>query len=364
MGGNKNMRFVLAVIMLILLTALFANTGSAEVKKGLLLYDSNYGSTAEVAYWIKAIIGNEQSLDVKKFDQVITVAPYDYVIIGSYTKNEKPSPRIYKFVEAYQHELAQKQVCYFLVCGDCDETMVLQVPGRKAHLIAGRNYLYDIQEKYPNIKPIVIGGFGGRQVMPSLQGSDGFMIWVLEKLAKEGAAWAGLDIWESLIPERVEAFANEVRVKILGFQPLEDVEKYRGFWNSLQPASLKDPSKQKYTPKPYNEHKSTDRIFFVRTRIKGDLDTAIGLLLNWARQEGIELKEQRKTFFNIYYHAVKSTDGKERTIHVVASTLPEDPGNVHVSFRSYDKPDDRKPLENAVGKAEQILWADGRKVDN
>lgn len=349
--------FLLAVVVFFL-----TSNCAAEERKGLLLYDSSYGSTAEVAYWIKAIIGNEQPLDVKKFDQVITVTPYDYVIIGSYTKNEKPSPRIYKFVEAYQHELAQKQVCYFLVCGDCDETMVLQVPGREAHLIAGRNYLYDIQEKYPNIKPVVIGGFGGRQVMPSLQGSDNFMIWLLEKLAKEGAAWAGLDIWESLIPERVEVFANEVRVKILGFQPLEDVEKYRGFWNSFQPASLKDPSKQKYTPKPYNEHKNTDRIFFVRTSIKGDLDTAIGLLNNWARQEGIELKEQRKTFFNIYYHAVKSTDGKERTIHVVASTLPEDSGNVHVSFRSYDKPDGRKPLEDSIGKAEHLLWADGRRL--
>jgi len=361
---SKRVQVVLTSFLLVILSFVFTNNCKAEGKKGLLLYDSNYGSTAEVAYWIKAIIGNEQPLDVKKFDQVITVAPYDYVIIGSYTKNEKPSPRIYKFVEAYQHELAQKQVCYFLVCGDCDETMVLQVPGRKAHLIAGRNYLYDIQEKYPNIKPVVIGGFGGRQVMPSLQGSDSFMIWLLERLAKEGAAWAGLDIWESLVPERVEVFSNEVRVKVLGFEPLSDVEKYRGFWNSLQPASLKDPSKQKYTPKPYNEHRSTDRIFFVRTRIKGDLDTAIGLLNDWAKNESIELKEQRKTFFNIYYHAVKSIDGKEMLLHIVASTLPEDPGNVHVSFRSYDKPDVRKPLEDSVGKAEQLLWDNGRKIDN
>jgi hypothetical protein len=102
----------------------------------------------------------------------------------------------------------------------------------------------------------------------------------------------------------------------------------------------------------------------VRTRIKGDLDTAIGLLNDWAKNESIELKEQRKTFFNIYYHAVKSIDGKEMLLHIVASTLPEDPGNVHVSFRSYDKPDVRKPLEDSVGKAEQLLWDDGRKIDN
>ena len=363
MRHNERARVVLIIIALAVLTFLCPDICKAEAKKGLLVYDSSYGSTAEVAYWIKAIVGDEQPLDVKKLDQVITVAPYDYVIFGSYTKNEKPSPRIYKFVEAYQNELAQKQVCYFLTCGDWDETMVLKVPGREAHLIAGRNYLYDIQEKFPTIKPTVIGGFGGRQVTPTLQGSDGFMIWLLEKLAKEGAAWVGLDIWESLVPERVEVFSNEVRVKVLGLQPLSDVQKYRGFWNSLQPATLKEPSKQKYTPKPYTEHRSTDRIFFTRSRIKGDLDTAIELLSDWAKKEGVTLKEQRKTFFNSYYHAVKNRGGKDMTIHVVASTLPEDPGNVHVSFRSYDKPDVRKPLEDAIGKAEQILWADGRKVE-
>ena len=167
------------------------------MKKGLLLYDSNYGSTAEVAYWVKAIIGFEQSLDVKKLDQVITVTPYEYVIIGSSTKNEGPLPRIYKFVEAFKDELAKKEVAYFLVCGDWDETMVLNVPGKKPHLIAGRNYLYDIQEKFPEIKPVVIGGFGGRQVTPALGGFDAFTIWLLEKLAKEGCGWVGLDIWES-----------------------------------------------------------------------------------------------------------------------------------------------------------------------
>lgn len=335
----------------------------AAAKKGLLLYDSNYGSTAEVAYWIKAIIGLEQPLDVKKLDQVITVTPYDYVIIGSSTKTEGPLPRIYKFVEAFKDELAKKEVAYFLVCGDWDETMVLNIPGKKPHLIAGRNYLYDIQEKYPEIKPVVIGGFGGRQVTPALGGFDAFTIWLLEKLAKEGCGWVGLDIWESLVPERVEVFANDVRQKMLGLEPLVDVQKYRGFWTSLQPGSLKDPTKQKYPSRPYTIKSNTDKIFFSRFRIKSSLDNTTTLLNAWAKQEGLELKEQRKTFFNTYYHAIKNIDGKEKTIHVVVAVMPDDPGNVHISLRSWDKPDARKPLEAAIGKAEQLLWADGRKVE-
>ncbi len=101
---------VLFAAILAAITLLIPVTSEATMKKGLLIYDSNYGSTPEVAYWIKAIIGVEQPLDVKKIDQVITVAPYDYVIIGSSTKNEKPLPRIYKFVEANKDELAKKEV--------------------------------------------------------------------------------------------------------------------------------------------------------------------------------------------------------------------------------------------------------------
>ncbi|MBN2105798.1 MAG: hypothetical protein JW832_00120 [Deltaproteobacteria bacterium] len=349
--------------VLLVLTLFCAFVCQAEAKKGLLVYDSIYSSTPEVAYWLKAIIGNELPLDVKKIDQVITVDPYDYVLIGSYSKWEKPSPRIYKFVETNKDKLATKQVCYFLTCGDWDETMILKVPGRPVHQIAGRNYLYEIMTQYPNIKPVVIGGFGGRQVMPALKGADAFMIWMLGKLAKEGAAWSGLDIWESLVPERVEVFGNEVRQKVLGLEPLADVQKFRGFWQSQQPGSLSDPNKQKYTVRPYTVHTETDKLFYSRFRITSDLDSTIKRISAWAQQNGVRLQEQRKTFFNSYYHAVKNIDGKDLTMHVVAAVMPDDPGAVHISLRSYDKPDARKPLEKAIGEAEQLLGAEGRKID-
>jgi menaquinone-dependent protoporphyrinogen IX oxidase len=350
-------------IFLIAIILILPSFSHAQEKKGLLIYDTIYGSTIEVAYWIKALIGVENHLDVKRLSQLLTVKPYDYVIIGSYTRNEKPSKATYEFVETHQNELAKKEVAYFLTCGDNDETMVLKTPGGTPHLIAGRNYLFDIQEKFPNVKPVVIGGFGGRQVNPTLSTKDSLFTWLLGKLAKEGVPWEGLDIWESLIPEKVEVFANEIREIILGLPPRYDVEKYRGYWTSIQPASLTDPTKVKFNPKPYNEHRSTDRIFFTRSRIKGDLNDAISLLQAWGKQAGIDLREQKRSFFNVYYHAVKTYDGNEHTLHVVASTLTEDPGNVHISFRSYEKPDKRKGAEEDVTKAEAILWADGRKVE-
>lgn len=361
---KRSARIIQTVFLVILIAVLiWPSPAPAEGKKGLLIYDTVYGSTIEVAYWIKALIGVENHLDVKRLSQFLTLDPYDYVIIGSYIKNEIPSEDTYKFLETYQDKLAQKEVAYFLTCGDNDETMVLKTPGGTPHLIAGRNYLIDLYNKFPTIKPAVTGGFGGRQVMPTLNTMDSLFTWLLGKLAKEGAPWEGLDIWESLIPERVEIFANEIRTEILGLPPRYDVEAYRGYWTSLQPASLSDPSKTKFHPKPFNEHQSTDRVFFTRSRIKGNLDAAMALLQAWSKQEEVDLREQQKSSFNVYYHAVKSYGGKEHTLHVVAATLTEDPGNVHISFRSYNKPAVRKGAEEDVARAEELLWAEGRKVE-
>ena len=374
----KQNRIVLMAAGLLLVVCCASTALSAEQKKGLLVYDTIYSSTTEVAYWLKAIIGNEQPLDVKKLDQVITVKPYDYVIIGSYSRWEKPSPRIYAFIEKQQLELAQKQVCYFLLGGDWDETMVLKAPGAPVKIIAGRNYLFDIQEKFPNIKPVIIGGFGGRQVMSALSGQDSFMIWMVGKLAKEGAHWQGLDIWESLVPERVETYGNAVRTKILGLEPLSDVQKYRGFWNSLQPASLTDPTKVKTTTlvtkdngktweakseRPYTVKQNTEKIYYSRSRIKADLPTAVKLINDWAKKEGFELQELKKADYMTYFNAIKKIDGKDKIIYIVAAIMPDDPGNVHISFRTWDKPEVRKPLEEAIDKGEQIIWADGRKIE-
>jgi hypothetical protein len=356
------MKRKIVLVLVALLAFLFVPQAFAEGKKGLLVYDSIYGSTVEVAYWIKAIIGHEQHLEVKAIPQVNTLKPYDYIILGSATRNEGPTKTMHEFIQENRSVLAGKELCMFLVCGDSDETQVLTYPGKAPHLIAGRNYFLPIYELYPELKFTCIAGVGGRQVMTSLGTMDRLQIKLLEKLAKEGAVWLGLEIWESLVVERVEAFANEVRQKVLGLKPRKNVEQFRGYWQSLQPANRADLSLKKFNPKPLTETVSTDKIYYSRSRFTGDLDTAIAMLESWAKDAGYEMRVQVKTFFNVYYHAAKTLDGKEHIIHIVPSTMPEDPGTVHISFRSYDKPEERAEVEKDIQAAEALLWADGRKL--
>ncbi len=329
--------------------------GNAQSRKGLLVFDSIYGSTIETAFWIKAIVGHENQLDVKSLSQVITIEPYDYVIIGSLTRMEKPTDKTYEFIETHYQELSQKQVCYFLTCGDTDETMVLKVPGQKAHLIGGRNYLLDLIETFPEIKPIVIAGFGGRVVNPTLNMTDSFMAWLVEKLAKEGVAGQGLEISESLVPERVEIFANDIRTRILDKGPCQNVEQFRNYWNSLQPASLTEPEKKKSEPQEFEVQRRSDKVYYVRTRMKGDLQKGRVLIQQWGQDTGVKLEQQVSSFFNTYYHAVKNYGSQEMTLHVVTAILPEDPGYVHFSFRSYAKPKNRKDVEKDITKAVNLI---------
>lgn len=335
----------------------------AEGKKGLLVHNSIYGSTIETAYWIKAIVGPEHVLDVKSMSQIITIEPYDYIILGSVTRNEGPTDPFYDFMDKYQEELKNKQVCYFLNCGDTDETMVLKAPGIDIHPVGGRNYLWEPMEKYPDIKPVIIGGFGGRQVMPTASTIDSIQIWLVGKLAKEGAPWEGLDIWESLVVERVELFANEVRTKILGVGPHENVEQFRGYWQSLQPGSLNDPNKKKFNPKPYTEVIDVDKMYYSRSRVVGDLDLGVTLINQWSKTEGVKLEEKKKTTYNVWYVAKKTYGDTELSTHLIVANLSEDPGRVHFSFRCFEDPDERGAMVDDIKKAEQLLWADGHKVE-
>ena len=331
-------------------------------KKGLILYDTIYSSTAEIAHWIKAIIGYELPIDVKHLNQVLTVKPYDYVIMGSHTRMEKMSKKIYSFIEEHKSDLEKKQVAYFICCGDYDETMVLSVPGQPAHTIGGRNYLVNVMEKFPKIKPVALGGFGGRHVFPTLSFKEDKFIKLVSALAKEGALpYKIQQVWDTLVVERVEIFANEIRQKILGIPKLKDPEKFRGCWNTQQPANLEDAEMIRFTPIEVFKFKSNSRTFVKRSRIKSDLAKTKQMVEKWAKQYEVELTTKQKTDFNIYFQGIKKYK-KKMTLHINFATFPEDPGYVHVQLYCFAKPKVRRGAEQDLIDLEETLWSEGRKA--
>jgi len=343
----------------------FAERDSMKNAKGLLVYDTCYGSTAESAYWIKALIGHEHYLEVKGLHQILTLEPYDYVIIGSYTRWEKPSKDVYNFIEQHYAELSKKQTAFYVHCGDCDETTVMTMPPwKKPHLSSGRNYFIHMLTKFPDLKPVTLGGFGGRQVTPRLNRGDALLIWLLERtMPQDKCGWYGRDVWESMIPKRVEAFANDIRAHMLDLPPVHDPEKCHVFWSTEQPALLSERGKGKTPERIFTVCKNTPRMFYSRSRFRSSLDETVALINQWAREAGLELIEEQKTSYNVHFQATKQGSKENLIIHIVPATFPEDPGNVHIAFRCNGKAGIRKSAEDDIVRAEALLWADGRKVD-
>ena len=69
---KRNTRIIQTVFAVIVMAALvWPSFAHAKAKKGLLIYDTIYGSTIEVAYWLKALVGVENQLDVKRLSQFL-----------------------------------------------------------------------------------------------------------------------------------------------------------------------------------------------------------------------------------------------------------------------------------------------------
>ena len=91
------------------------------------------------------------------------------------------------------------------------------------------------------------------------------------------------------------------------------------------------------------------------------MELGIQLLKQWATACGLELKEQSRTFFNVYYHAVKIYRGRSLTIHIVAAALPKILATCMFLFVAMQKAV-RGGAEIDIAAAEEILWAEGRKA--
>ena len=83
----------------------------------LVTYESQYGSTAEVANAIgRTLGGTGRRVDVRHVGDVDTVADYDLVVVGGAIQYDSWMPGAADFVRAHRRELATTPVAFFFTC--------------------------------------------------------------------------------------------------------------------------------------------------------------------------------------------------------------------------------------------------------
>ena len=176
--------------------------------KVLVTYSSGYGATKEVAEKIAEILGHTSSLvvTVKSIDDVFDIHAFDAVIVGSSVRADRPLANVRDFFARYNSELAQKHLAIFAVClaAHCEEG---------CHRVKNE-YIAQITEKYPRIKPICTKAFAGKidfdQLNPVMQR---LMKSVLKKIGitTEGSIdirnWDVIEAWAVELGERLQKAA-------------------------------------------------------------------------------------------------------------------------------------------------------------
>lgn len=123
--------------------------------KVLVAYDSQFGSTAEVATFISQNIStDEREIDVKRIGEVTNLSIYSNVIIGSAIQYDKWMSNAKKFIIINENELSTKKVSFFLVC------LVLSKKDKESERKVNK-YESDIKKLVPKINVGHFGKFAG-----------------------------------------------------------------------------------------------------------------------------------------------------------------------------------------------------------
>jgi len=80
-------------------------------KLALVIYDTKYGSTEQIAHWVAEGINDS---DIRHVDDVTSLF-YDLIVIGSPVYNDAPSSHIMAFLDGYRENLANKRLALFTV---------------------------------------------------------------------------------------------------------------------------------------------------------------------------------------------------------------------------------------------------------
>jgi len=122
----------------------------------LVVFGTRYGSTAKIAEEIGAVLSDEgfkvRVVNAAK-DTISDISEFDVVIVGSGIKMGKWTKETLNFLKKFEADLSRKKVALFVSCGYSRE------PDKVDE--ARENFLIKVADRYPSIKPVSLGLFGG-----------------------------------------------------------------------------------------------------------------------------------------------------------------------------------------------------------
>lgn len=199
-------------------------------KKVLIIYDTESGSTKEVA----EIIGEEMDKlkaesDVRNIIDIDDISEYDAIIIGSPNWYGKPTPKIKKFLKRHNKKLIQKPFAFFFTCmcltkiagENSPELIVYEDPQfniipkpenemnmwQKSH--AGSFYRKQLSKIIMDVMPVSVAVFKGRLDFGRLSFFHKVLMKFISWIVKE------VKIGEYLNPNAIREWSKKLCIDLL-----------------------------------------------------------------------------------------------------------------------------------------------------
>jgi len=166
-----------------------------RAKRGLVVFSSKYGSTAEYATLIAQKLGTEALRASEAPSEAVYWA--DFIVLGSPIYSYSVLPEMEEFLEKERQTLAGKPLAAFVVCGDARWNPNAEEGGNKN--------LEKLTRFLPS-EPFAVAVLGGRMRMEDLDEEDGPRIRAFrERTGREATGYDRMNLGD------IDPFVEEIK---------------------------------------------------------------------------------------------------------------------------------------------------------